>query len=571
MADKTNDEATTKKENKGRQKTRAADDTAAPPPPSNPASSAAFAGCMTGLILSLLVLGTWLTLWLAFPDLIPAVQWWWPWRIPLICLLLIVIPMVVFRAVTLWIMGEGPRFVDIDFSWRAGMEALAKQGMNLKSAPLFVVVGGGSGKLRKNIMAAVGSDFRVNGVPDVPAPLHWYASNNAIYLYLDDVAWTNLAARQYRAASRSQRGRMGPSDQTRATDSMSGRAPIVSTLVPGTAQKPDADTLSGQGLSGSGELPSDQANSSSLAASSPGRAGQGGRRAAAYIGTLSPGHIGPPDAGPQSEPKAATAARRSRPATSEKSSLQLRRLEAVCAKLRSHRQPVCPLNGILVLLPFDLLQASRADIEEVVRALSADLATTQRELQVRCPVTALVVAMEQERGFCELIRRIGRDHVARQRFGKRFDIRCEPTVEELQRFSTYVCGVFEEWVYTLFRDDKVLSHPGNPDLYNLLCKVRRSFQARLSDVLSKGFGYDPQVDNAPLLFSGCYFAATGAQPERQAFVSGVLSKLREEQEDLEWTAEALEADARRSRIAMIGWGIAGLLGAALAAFVFFVL
>jgi hypothetical protein len=224
-----------------------------------------------------------------------------------------------------------------------------------------------------------------------------------------------------------------------------------------------------------------------------------------------------------------------------------------------YRQPVCPLNGVLVLLPFDLLQASRADIEEVERALAGDLTTAKRELQLRCPVTALVVAMEQERGFCELIRRIGRDHAARQRFGQRFDLRRQASVEELRRFSSYACGVFEDWVYTLFRDDKVLSHPGNPALYNLLCKVRRSFQARLSDVLSKGFGFDPLVDHEPLLFSGCYFAATGSQPERQAFVSGVLSKLREEQEELEWTDAAWQANSRRGWIALIGWIAAGLM------------
>ena len=188
--------------------------------------------------------------------------------------------------------------------------------------------------------------------------------------------------------------------------------------------------------------------------------------------------------------------------------------------------------------------------------------------KLRFPVTALVVAMEQEKGFCELIRRIGREHAARQRFGQRFDIRREPTPEELRRFSSYVSGVFEDWVYTLFRDEKVLSHPGNPALYNLLCKVRRSFQARLSDVLAKGFGFDPEVDFHPPLFSGCYFAATGAQPERQAFVSGVLSKLREEQEDVEWTNEAWMADERRRKIAIIGWGVAGLLAIGLTVLIF---
>lgn len=525
---------------------------------SNPASSAGLASCLTGLILFFLVAGC-----LVYYKWGPSDSLAWDTmtltRKIIIALLLVIIPIVVYRTVTLWIMGTAPRFVDIEFSWRAGIEAMAKQGLNLKSAPLFMIIGAGSDKLRRNLMAAVGSEFIINGVPDVPAPIHWYVTRDSIYLYVDNASWMNLAARQYRVATQQGKAQQGgPS----AGAKPAARRAVISTLMPG-AGMPGAEESSLGGpsapdLFSTSKLPDDESVSINPSGPTP-RPASGGVRPA-YLGTLSPDHVGPADPGPLSAPRSAPAvARRARPTASAESSLQLRRLEAICSKLRLYRQPVCPLNGMLVLLPFDLLQASRADIEEVERALAGDLATSKRELQVRCPVTALVVAMEQERGFCELIRRIGREHAARQRFGQRFDLRRQATVEELRKFSSYACGVFEDWVYTLFRDDKVLSHPGNPSLYNLLCKVRRSFQARLSDVLSKGFGFDPLVDNEPLLFSGCYFAATGSQAERQAFVSGVLSKLREEQEELEWIDAAWQANSRRGWIALIGWAVAGVL------------
>ena len=78
------------------------------------------------------------------------------------------------------------------------------------------------------------------------------------------------------------------------------------------------------------------------------------------------------------------------------------------AYLRRQRHPVCPANGILRLLPFEMLKASDQDVAELERAVAADLATIYRELQLRCPVTAVVVGMDQEQGFRELIRRIGR-------------------------------------------------------------------------------------------------------------------------------------------------------------------
>jgi type VI protein secretion system component VasK len=241
--------------------------------------------------------------------------------------------------------------------------------------------------------------------------------------------------------------------------------------------------------------------------------------------------------------------------TSHESSQQLQRLEHLCGLLRRQRHPVCPANGILVLLPFEMLKAADQDVAELERAVAADLATVYRELQLRCPVTAVVVGMDQEKGFRELIRRIGREDVAKQRFGQRFDVRTPATADELRKFTSHVCGTFEDWVYTLFRDEQSLARPGNTALYAMLCKVRRSLKTRLGDVLGKGFGHDRQSDNVPVLFSGCYFAATGPKSDRQAFVSGLLSKLYDEQEEIEWTDEALREDSRRGWLTRIGWGV----------------
>jgi hypothetical protein len=166
--------------------------------------------------------------------------------------------------------------------------------------------------------------------------------------------------------------------------------------------------------------------------------------------------------------------------------------------------------------------------------------------------------MGQERGFRELIRRIGREDVAKQRFGQKFDLRIPATADELRKFTSHVCGTFEDWVYTLFREEGALSHPGNTALYALLCKVRRTLKSRLGDVLSKGFGYDRGSNKVQVLFSGCYFAATGPKADRQAFVSGLLGKLYDEQEDIEWTHAALREDRRRGWLIAIGWSISAL-------------
>jgi hypothetical protein len=213
------------------------------------------------------------------------------------------------------------------------------------------------------------------------------------------------------------------------------------------------------------------------------------------------------------------------------------------------------------LLPFEAVQAGPQSVEELQRAVKSDLTTAQRELQLRSPVSALIVGLERERGFRELVRRVGRERAATQRFGRRFDVRTLPTPDELRNLSAHVCGAFEDWIYTLFREQGSLSRPGNTRLYSLLCKVRCTLKPRLSGILSDGFGYDARIapDDDPIPFSGCYFAATGETPDRQAFVRGVIDKLIDEQEQLEWTSRALRSELRYRRLAVLGVAVDLLL------------
>jgi hypothetical protein len=221
----------------------------------------------------------------------------------------------------------------------------------------------------------------------------------------------------------------------------------------------------------------------------------------------------------------------------------------------------------LVLLPFTTIEATGNELEELERAIRSDLAILQESLRLRAPVTALVVGLEREAGFRELVRRVGRDKSASQRFGGRYDVRSLATSDHLRVFSGHVCGAFEDWVYTLFREQGALSRPGNSRLYGLLCKVRCILKARLGDILGKGFGYDEQTgDHATShLFSGCYFSATGRTADRQAFVRGVLTKLVSEQEQIEWTPSALRQERRFRTLCYVGIGLDVVLVATLLA------
>jgi type VI protein secretion system component VasK len=233
---------------------------------------------------------------------------------------------------------------------------------------------------------------------------------------------------------------------------------------------------------------------------------------------------------------------------------QLARLEYLCQCLRDARQPLCPLNGAIALLPLGTIGAGPREVVELQKAVKGDLASIQNELKLRFPVTALAVGMEADRGFEELIRRVGPERAKSQRFGHRFDVRAVAAPSQLAALCARISGVFEDWVYAIFRERGSVSRAGNSQLFGLLCKVRTQLQDRLVRILCGGFGHDPERANRgePVAFSGCYFAATGRTDDSRAFVEGVFNKLDEEQDNVEWTKEALREGRRFRRIGWLG-------------------
>ena len=221
-------------------------------------------------------------------------------------------------------------------------------------------------------------------------------------------------------------------------------------------------------------------------------------------------------------------------------------------RLREAREPLCGINGALVLVPLTMLRDSTREHFELPRAMQGDLATLQESLGLRFPTSTLLVGLEEHQGFEELVRRIGPQRARSQRLGHRFDIRLAAVPNQLAVLCARLTGVFEDWVYAIFREHGSIARPGNSHLFGLLCQVRTDLQPRLLRILSGGLGRDREEapDELPLGFSGCYFAATGRSEDRQAFVRGVFDKLTEEQSHVEWLRETRWA-SRHYR--WLGW------------------
>ncbi|MEL6109621.1 MAG: type VI secretion protein IcmF/TssM N-terminal domain-containing protein [Planctomycetota bacterium] len=245
---------------------------------------------------------------------------------------------------------------------------------------------------------------------------------------------------------------------------------------------------------------------------------------------------------------------------------QLERLQYVCRLLRKRRQALCGINGAVTLLPFELSQVGPLQLAAIAQSARNDVTALQTTLGVRSPVTALLVGLEREAGFVELVRRLGDDLLSR-RLGGRFDLRSRPTPNELNTHSDRLCDAFEDWVHRLFsRDDGLEQQRGNRKLYSLTCRIRHELKPRLRIVLGQAFGCDSTADknDESFFFSGCYFAGSGVETGQPAFVKGVLSdKLIEEQSKVQWSSETTKLNTLVRIIRFAGWLIAVTLFIAL--------
>lgn len=512
-------------------------------------STAARSAVVLAMFLVLVVLAVWIA-FLTDRNNVPWRHSLTIERVLVVLALLLLIPFVFYRAVRLWTEGDKSQFPDLDYAWNAGLESLREHGLSLESIPVFLVLGSASEAQEKALTNASGMGFRVRGVPEGPAPVHWYANVERIYLFCSEASWLSGLAMKVDRRIRRQL----------ASTSMNPDRPVINY----TASSPVA-----QLSSITRPVSRDVAPTENL----------GVKTISLDEFSLAPPSSPPPPPAPS---PAVGSPRLDRMESStvgiglandepiamlpHESAEQLRRLQYFCRLLQRARQPLCATNGILVLLPSAMLQARQQEIEELQKAVKSDLTMSLRTLQIRCPVTTLITGMEYEPGFGELVRRVGRDRAQAQRFGRRFDSRSLPTGTALTSLSAHLCGTFEDWIYTLFREDGALTRPGNMRLFGLLCTVRTNLKNRLSNLLAAAIGYEEGSSNSdePILYSGCYFAATGDTEDRQAFIKGVLDKLNDEQEDVEWSRDSLRNNRRYRRLMMIGGVVCLLLTVSLA-------
>jgi type VI protein secretion system component VasK len=229
-----------------------------------------------------------------------------------------------------------------------------------------------------------------------------------------------------------------------------------------------------------------------------------------------------------------------------------RRLRFLARRIGRERAPYCPLNGVLLLVPFDALETDE-DASQIATLCRTDLQVLHDSARVRCPALVLVTDLETAPGYEALSACLDADRRTRL-FGQELPLLPDLKTEELPRMVTtglrHFGDALTHWLFRLFEVEKSASDPAteriaaNSRLFELLGATRQR-EAGLERVLTRILAADPPLE---FMVGGFYLAATGANPMRdQAFVPGVFQQLVQNQNAVSWTDEALveEADYQR--------------------------
>ncbi len=428
--------------------------------------------------------------------------------------LMFAIPTAAFYAVRAWLETEPSQYPDLDEAWEQGVAAISKAGINIDECPLFLATGIASPRDADNLMQAIDWDLLVDGQPTGKSPLRWYASNDAVVVYLLEASATSLLQQRAQQAVPPSGISVGSGGARGTLIGVGSGSNLGATIT----SKPDSPTpntgIRGTIISGEAITPP---------ASSPTPSAMGLR------GTMLAGST-PAVAAAATNPAAHVNLDRKEIAE------QADRLARVCRLASESRQPLCPINGSIAVIDWQtLVGAPAGQLSTVVRE---DATRMIEATNLHAPMALLVTGLDDEMGFIELTRRVGEGRARDNRFGHGFNHQAPLEAGQLAILGKQSCGAFEDWIYELFRHPEALGRTNNDKLYALLCKMRSEVQPKVVELLTSLSGACVPSDGRGPLLCGCYFGASGGSRMRQAFVRSVFAKLLELEEDLEWSDHA---------------------------------
>jgi len=429
----------------------------------------------------------------------------------------------------LLLMEEDSPYPDIDRAWAAGMDALARNGLDIRSIPIFPILGLTEEEEAQFFLGAK-FDARVvaPGIDETPMPLRFHANRESLFISCPGVSavCAQLASGPLLSGGVSN---YGGGDSGAAS---------VATLVPGGQSPGSSRPAAEMDAAATGTLaPGQQSPATGLPSSPP--AGPGG--------TLEPGAAGSAATMlPGAHPSGGALSRSSgsgEPLSARKLDECRRRLRHLCRLITRYRQPFCPINGAAIMVP---LAWSEMTTRSAIDPAKQDIEVLHASLQMQFPVVCFFNELNKVEGLREYIQRssqVSPKFSTKARAGSHFPSGHAVDEQAARLVSTRAVDWFRLWIYAAFAQD--LGSPTNPKLYQLLCDLDGRRQG-LANFIREVFG-GKQAGGA-IRLSGCYFCGCEPSTRRYEFVKDVMDKLTHEQDQVAWSDYRLWQDHRQRRL-----------------------
>ena len=167
------------------------------------------------------------------------------------------------------------------------------------------------------------------------------------------------------------------------------------------------------------------------------------------------------------------------------------RLRYLCRRITRDRRPFCPINGILLLIPY-ASTGGDAEAKEAGSLCQRDLEAVRESFQVECPIFALVCDLERVPGFDEFLKFFPEGQ-RRRLLGQQLPL--APDLDAAGRAKMTEKGVqwvgdvlFPRLVYKVWGVEGAdpaagnLSASANVGLYEFLARIRGSHRAARPDL-----------------------------------------------------------------------------------------
>lgn len=243
------------------------------------------------------------------------------------------------------------------------------------------------------------------------------------------------------------------------------------------------------------------------------------------------------------------------------------RLEHLCRLIAESRQPYCPINGVVVLIPY-----AGAVNNEVANhtgmLIERDLEAISEAAMVDAPRLAVICDIEQIEGCNELLSRFPEEQRHR-RLGIDFPYvpQCDrgKMKEMISSGLAWLCQkMVPPLVNRLFCSEVASEavesvNESNRRLYQFASEVRAK-QKTFERIVRRAFLGNAQKEE---LLRGYYLSASGRDVvSSQGFTAGIFSQIHEMQNDASWTDEAMQREKdfqNRSNLGYIGLALVVIL------------